>query len=131
MDSDFFDSQKTKKLRNRFGSTGIAVYLFLICYCYNENGYYLIVDEDLDEEITEYFRITIDEYKEIFNFIININLFVEIKITKNVTIITSERIQKNFQAGVRNRGKKNPVKVNKYIWLISEEETEEYINIPD
>ena len=128
-DTDFFDSLKIKKLRNKFNSRGIIIYLYLVSYCYKENGYYLIIDEDLEINICDYFRISPDEFKEIFNFILDIGLFEKLDITKNFIVITSERIQKNFQAGVKSRAKKNPVKVNKYIWLVAEDETEEYINI--
>lgn len=128
-DSDFFSSGKIKKLRNHFGAIGIVVYMYLVTYCYKENGYYLIIDDDVIEEIMEYIRVSPEEFKKIYEYIVNINLFQENKITKDMIVITSERIQRNYQAGVRSRGKKNPVKVNKYIWLLPEEETEEYINI--
>ena len=128
-DSDFFSDGKIKKLRNHYGATGVIIYIYLVTYCYKENGYYLIIDEDLKEDISEYFRISTEMFKEIFEYIIEINLFQVNKITKDITVISSERIQRNYQAGVRSRGKKNPVKVNKYIWILSEEETEDYINI--
>ena len=129
MDSDFFDSIKSKKLRNRFGAVGLSVFLYIVCCCYKENGYYIIIDADLYDEIIDYFRITGKEVEDIINYIVEINLLQSSKITKEINVLTSERIQRNYQEGTKTRGKKNKVKVNKYIWLISEEETEEHINI--
>lgn len=123
-DSSFFADEKIKKVRNRFKCPGIAVYIYLISQCYFQNGYYLIVDEDTEDDVCNYLCIDIDTYQNIYKYLIKINLLEELEITSSFKVISSKRIQKNFLAGVKVRAKKNKVKVNKYIWLLSQEETE-------
>lgn len=122
-DSAFFADEKIKKVRTRFGCSGIAVYIYLISQCYFQNGYYLIVDEDTADDVCDYLRIDIPSFQAIYEYLTKIKLLEELEITSYLKVISSKRIQKNFLAGVKHRAKKNKVKVNKFIWLLSQEET--------
>lgn len=126
-DSDFFDDDKIKKLRIRFRADGIAVYLHLICHIYRENGYYLILDEDAILELSDLFKIDIEQIDAIIKYCISINLFIQTELINKCSVITNERVQRNYMSATKTRGKKNEVSVSKKIWLLSAKETEDYI----
>ena len=80
-------------------------------------------------DISDSMREDIELIKEIIDYIISINLLFKKEISQNIYFLTSERVQKTYQASVRLRGKKSPVKVKEQIWILPEEETENYIEI--
>lgn len=129
-DTDFFTNDtKIKKLRLKYNSLGIIVYIYLITQAYKEYGYYLIYDEDLLTDIIDLFRCHEKELINIINYLIDIKLFSALEITAGIKILTSERIQRTYQASVRVRGNKTPVVVNKQIWSLPKEELPDYMRI--
>lgn len=128
-DTDFFEDDKIKKLRIRYRANGLIIYLHLICHTYKENGYFLFIDEDIILELADLFNISIEEIKEIINYCESISLFKKIELLKNNYVLTSERIQKNYMLAVKTRAKKIPVVVDPRAWILSREETEDYIVI--
>lgn len=129
-DTDFFTNDtKIKKLRLKYNSLGIIVYIYLITQAYKEFGYYLIYDEDLLIDIIDLFKCQEKEVINIIKFLIDVNLFTEFEITSGIKILTSERIQKTYQASVKVRGNKTPVVVNKRIWALPKEQLPDYMKL--
>ena len=128
-DTDFFEDPKIKKLKHKYNSFGITLYINLLTRIYRECGYYIILEEDILIDIAEYLKTDIENIQGAIRYMTDIKLFNEKVITKNILVLTSERIQRTYQASVKSRGKKNPVKVNKMIWLLDEKQTEDYIHI--
>lgn len=129
-DTDFFtNDRKIRKIRHEFGSLGIVVYIFLITEAYKEFGYYVVYDEDLIDKFIDLFKCKAYEFAKIVNYIIELQLLKELYITKDIKILTSERIQRTYQASVKTRGNKTPVVVNSNIWIIPKEELPIYMKI--
>ena len=129
-DTDFFtNDRKIKKLRLKYNSLGIIVYIYLITQAYKEYGYYLIYDEDIHTDIIDLLGCQEKELTDIINYLIDIKLLTSLEIARDIKILTSERIQRTYQASVKVRGHKTKVIVNKEIWLLSEEETPDYMKI--
>ena len=128
-DTVFFEDEKIKLLKARHGADGVLLYIYLITYCYREKGYYCIVDEDSMLLISDAIKIEPGNVGLMIEFMIDKNLFNVLRITESKMILTSERIQKNYMAAVKSRGKKVRVKVDGYIWRLSAEQTEEYMEV--
>lgn len=128
-DVDFFEDNKIKKLRIRYGGIGITIFIYILTQVYREKGYFKICDEDFILELTDFFKLEYDKIKEIIDYMGNINLLKYTELSKNDFCITSERIQRNYQESVKARGKKNKIKVTGLIWLLSPEETQDYITV--
>lgn len=128
-DVDFFEDTRIKKLRSRFKTIGLITYIFILTKIYKEHGYYILIDDEQVFDISDSMREDIELIKEIIDYIISINLLFKKEISQNIYFLTSERVQKTYQASVRLRGKKSPVKVKEQIWILPEEETENYIEI--
>lgn len=129
LDTDFFSDLSIRYLKANHGPIGITLYLYILCYIYKDKGYYIICDEQFILIASEELKTEVNQIREIIKYLINNGLLIEKKISKDIIAITSRRIQRNYQAGVRERAKKNKVSVKKDIWIIPEDETEKYINI--
>lgn len=128
-DTDFFEDPKIKRLKHMHGSLGIILYINILTRLYRECGYYIIIEEDILIDIAEYFKTSVEDIEMIIDYAVSIGLFKETELLNKVTVLTSERIQRSYQASVKVRGKKNKIKVVRSIWMLSESETEEYIEI--
>lgn len=128
-DSDFFDDSKIKYLKSKYGAEGIFLYIYLLTQIYRECGYYIVIDEDRKLLISEFTHLSIEDVQDMIDYMILKNLFKEFEITSSAKILTSERVQKNYMAAVKSRGRQIKVKVNEYIWLIPQEGTADYIQI--
>lgn len=128
-DVDFFEDTRIKKLRSRYKTLGLITYIFVLTKIYKEHGYYILIDEEQVFDISDSLREEFNAVKEIIDYIISIKLLLKKEISQNIYFLTSERVQKTYQASVRLRGKKSPIKVKEQIWILPEEETEDYISI--
>ena len=119
-DVDFFADQKIKILKSRFGTDGLAIYVYLLCEIYKNNGYYINYDEDYQFIIQDDLNLNENVVEQIMEFLFNRSLLEKI-LVKSDTFITSKAIQRRFQEAIKLR--KKPVVVNPNLWLLSDEET--------
>ncbi len=124
LDADFFEDNKIKILKARYKSDGIIIYVYLLCEIYKQ-GYYIKVDDDFEYIISDDLGIDQNKVKQVLNFLLKRSLFND-KLFSSDKVLTSAGIQKRFQLAIKERARKNPVKVNGY-WLLSKEETEPFI----
>lgn len=128
LDCGFFEDKTIKGLRVRFQNDGIAVYLYLLCIIYRDNGYYTEFDEDLLLDVTDTAHISEETAKDIVNHLTARGLFdKELADSKN--ILTSRSIQRRYQKGKIRTGSRRKVEVNSEYWLLTEKETEQWINV--
>lgn len=133
-DCDFFSDRKIKRLRAKFGTDGVMVYLYIICEIYRDKGYYVEYDEDLVLDIAYELGISENRTREIMSYLFS-GLLQCIEITKSctlatrVTVISSASVQRRYQKAVKTRAAKNPVSVNAEVWLLKKEETETFIKV--
>lgn len=124
LDADFFEDNKIKILKARYGADGIALYIYLLCEIYKQ-GYYIKVDDDFQFIISDGLKMSVDKVKQVLKFLLERSLF-DSKLFQSDTILTSAGIQRRFQLAIKERARKNPIEVGGY-WLLSEKETEPFI----
>lgn len=127
-DCGFFEDKTIKGLRAKFQNDGIVVYLYLLCIIYRDNGYYTELDEDLLLDITDTMHIAEELVNKILEHLTSRNLFDKEKVDK-FGILTSRSIQRRFQIGKTRSGSRRKVEVKKDYWLLSELETEKWIDV--
>lgn len=127
---DFFRHKKIRRIKSEFGAKGLLVLLFVLTSVYDDDGYYMEWDEDscflLSDDVG--CGCSPNLVNEVVQRCIECSFFDERMFT-TFSILTSERIQINFQRGVESRARKNPVKVDRKYWLLSEEDTKGYIKV--
>lgn len=124
LDVDFLDDPKIKILKARYGRDGIVLYIYLLCEIYKQ-GYYLQVDDDFEYIISDDLKIDQNKAKQVLNFLLSRSLF-DNKLFQSDKVLTSAGIQRRFQLAVKERARKNPIKVGRY-WLLEKEDTEPFI----
>ena len=126
-DVGFFSDKKVKILKSRYGADGIVIYQYLLCEIYKENGYFLIVDEDLEYIISDDLNMESNKVKQVLNFLLERSLF-DSTLFQSDKVLTSAGIQKRYQEAVKTRASKKAIVVDNY-WLLSKEETASYIKV--
>ena len=128
-DTDFFQDKKIKILRGRYGSNGVMLYLYLLCEIYN-NGYYIILDEDLILCISDDLNMSEDSTRQIISFLLGRSLLCEIKdstLAKSDAVLTAESIQRRYQEA--KKGLRRDVVVKAKYWILSKDETLSFIKV--
>ena len=128
LDCNFFEDKTIKGLRVRFGNDGIAVYLYLLCVIYRNDGYYTEFDEDLLLDVTDTAHISEESVKEIVEHLTKRDLFSK-DMLEQYNILTSRSIQRRFQKGKTRSANRRKVEVNSDYWILSEQETEQWIDV--
>lgn len=106
LDCDILRDRKIRRLRRRFGSDGLIVYLSLLCEIYRDNGYYIVHDDDLIPDIADMCDIDEKRTAEIFDECIDAGLF-DRELYKSKHILSSKGIQARYldiMAGLRRKG---------------------------
>ena len=124
LDVDFFEDEKIKILRARYGTDGISLYIYLLCRIYKK-GYYIKVDNDFEYILSADLNMGVDKVRQVLTFLLSRSLF-DNTLFQSDAVLTSTGIQKRFQLAVKERAKKNPVKVGRF-WLLEKEETKPFI----
>ena len=130
LDVGFFGDHKTRILKARYRSDGIAVYIKLLCDIYKE-GYFLPVEdwEDYIFVIANDIGITPDKVEQVIAFL-QARAMVRIfrKGKDELTgldldaVITSHGIQKRYAAAMKSRRRKSVSEIKRGFWLLTEEE---------
>lgn len=126
LDADFFASKKIKILKSRYGADGVVIYIYLLCEIYKK-GYYLKVDSDFEYIISDDLNMSIDKVKQVLTFLLERSMFDK-QLFQSDAVLTSAGIQRRFQLAVKERAKKNPIKVDGF-WLLEKSETEPFIKV--
>ena len=127
MDVGFFSDPKIKKLKGRYGSQGISVYIYLVCEIYKE-GYYMLFDDDMYDIIADDLHLSVDLIRQVMQFLCSRSLLTMIKLAASDTYITSRGIQRRYQTAIKERArKKGGIEVDEKFWLLKEEESESFI----
>ena len=124
-DTDFFSNQKIKRLRAKYGTKGITVYLYLLCEIYKE-GYQVPYTEDLILDISDEFHLSENATREIVDYLLCRRLF-EPELAKSVKVLTSKSIQSRWQAA-KNSGNRR-IAVEGRTWLLLPEETYTFLEV--
>lgn len=129
-DVDFFSDKKIKRLRAKYGTDGIAVYLYLLCEIYR-SGYYVDYDEDLILDVSDELKISENETTQIMNYLVGRSLLQLItaksKLANPVKVLTAASVQRRYQEA--KKGAKRDIEVDSEFWVLEKEETESFIKV--
>jgi hypothetical protein len=103
-DVNMLSDRKMKLLKAKHGLLGYAIYLRLLELLYDENGYYLHIDDEFNILFIDEHNISNDVYINVLNDCIKYNLFNE-NLYKTYNVLTSKRIQLNYLAATERRKK--------------------------
>ena len=118
-DTWFFGDVKIKRLITRYGTKGVAVYIWLLCAIYR-NGYFIRYDEDLILDISDDLRMSENATKEVVSFLLSRSLF-DPGLAKSDKVITSRSVQSRFQEV--KKSSRSVVEVEGKFWLLEKDET--------
>jgi hypothetical protein len=122
-DTDFFQDKKIRALKGRYGTDGLAVYIYLLCEIYKA-GYYIVSDDDLILCLADDLNISEGSARQIISFLLSRSLLTEIKgdkLAKSDTVLTAASVQRRFQEAVK--GLRRDVCVKAEYWLLEPEDT--------
>lgn len=101
-DVDMMQDKKIKIIKAKHGLLGYAVYLRLLEEAYRSDGYFLKADEDFNILFPDENNLSIESYIEILGDCLSKGLFSE-ELYSQYSILTSERIQKNYCDAISRR----------------------------
>lgn len=122
-DTDFFQDKKIRALKGRYGTDGLAVYIYLLCEIYKA-GYYIVSDDDLILCLADDLNISEGSARQIISFLLSRSLLTEIKgdkLAKSDTVLTAASVQRRYQEAVK--GLRRDVCVKAEYWLLEPEDT--------
>ena len=124
LDTDFFEDNKIRILKARYGNDGMILYIYLLCGIYKE-GYYMQGDDDFEYILSDDLGMDQNKAKQVLNFLLSRSLF-DNTLFQSDKVLTSAGIQRRFQLAIKERARKNPITVGRY-WILSKEDTEPFI----
>ena len=127
-DIDFFNDRKIQVLQGRYGSDGIALYMYLLCEIYRDKGYYTLIDEDFYFVAANALNMTYEKISQMLNFLLKRSLFND-TLFKSDKVLTSRGIQRRYQEAVKGRALKKAVEVEGTFWMLNPDETKSFIKV--
>ncbi len=124
-DVDFFSDRKIKRLKARYGTDGIVVYLYLICEIYR-SGYYIDYSDDLILDISDELNISENATRQIIDFLLSRSLF-DNTLAKSDKVLTAASVQRRYQEA--KKGSKREFEVEARYWLLKAEDTYSFIKV--
>lgn len=124
-DVDFFSDRKVKRLRSRFGTKGITVYIYLLCEIYHA-GYQIDYNEDLVLDISAELNLSENATTEIIEFLLSRGLFDK-TLAKSDKVLTSKSVQSRYQEA--KKGLKREIEIESRTWLLEPEKTCTFIRV--
>ncbi len=108
-DTDQLSNRKIRRLLNEFGAKGYLIYEYILMLIYGGKGYYILVDNNLYFDISDYLNYDISEklVKQVILSCIEIELFDKEKFVVFATL-TNEKIQNNYILARRGVSKLRP-----------------------
>lgn len=95
IDTNRYQDIKIKRLKKDFGTSGIAVYDYILCEIYRVRGCFLVWDESTAFDVAEYFGLKENLVNEIVNYCCAAGLFDKALLVK-YHILTNIDIQRQW-----------------------------------
>lgn len=132
-DVGFFEDIKIKRLKSRYGTDGICLYLYILTQIYTE-GYYIEIknEEDFYDDIKDTLLIEEGKARQIINYCSERSMIViiipeeigEQTSVQGVKVLTAPGIQMRYAQAMKKR-KKSLANVKGEYWILSEKEEAE------
>ena len=123
--TDIFSDNKIKSLRANYGTDGFTFYIYLLCQIYREH-FYIKVSDELIDIFSFDLNMNVEKISQMINFLLKRSLFND-KLFKSDKVLTSAGIQKRYCEMVKKKGEYRAISVDKKLWLLSKEDTPEFI----
>lgn len=125
LDCDFFENQKIRSLRARYGNDGVILYLYIISTIYGNKGYYMVWDTAAVEDIMLALSLSENFINQVMQHLASRSLLRSI-LAGPVTYLTSERIQHQYMA-IKGSSRVKVCQVYEELWLLGEDETKSFV----
>ena len=103
MDIDFMNDRRVWRLMKREGDAAFTVLTFTLSYLYSENGYYLQLDDNLCEDLSDrLLQKDAADVRRILIYAVEVGLF-DARLYKEHGILTSVDIQRQYLFSTRRR----------------------------
>lgn len=136
-DVGFFEDIKIKRLKSRYGTDGICLYLYLLTQIYAE-GYYMKInnEEDFYDDINDTLQIEEGKARQIIKYCSDRSMIVEIipeeigspqaqnVPVQGVKVLTAAGIQMRYAEAMKSR-KKDITDIKGEFWLLDEKKEAE------
>ena len=96
-DTSQFSNRKIRRLLSKFGAKGYLIYEYILMLIYGGKGYYILVDNNLAFDISDYLNYDISEelVKQVISSCIEYELF-DIEKYEVFATLTNKNIQNNY-----------------------------------
>lgn len=96
LDTDFLSDRKIQRLIQKYGSSGIATYVAILCEAYGTNGYYARYTDEFCFDIGFTVRLEEQLVMEVVDFCVKVRLF-DVHLLETKRILTSKGMQQRFR----------------------------------
>ena len=114
-DVSFFSDRKVRKIIRGCGPGSPTILICLLCNIYEDQGYYILWDEELPFDIADTVGVSEGAVKELIKKAVDVDFFYKEMFEKE-HILTSRGIQSRFIESTRKR---KDVTIKKEYWIIS------------
>lgn len=114
-DVSFFSDRKVRKIIRGCGPGSPTILICLLCNIYEDQGYYILWDEELPFDIADTVGVSEGAVKELIKKAVDVDFFDKEMFEKE-HILTSRGVQSRFIESTRKR---KDVTIKKEYWIIS------------
>lgn len=125
-DVSFFSDRKVRKIIRGCGPASPTILICLLCNIYEDQGYYILWDEELPFDIADTIGVPEGAVKELIKKAVDVDFFDKEMFEKE-HILTSRGIQSRF---VESTKKRKDVAIKKEYWIISGNNSVNDVNNP-
>ena len=125
-DVSFFSDRKVRKIIRGCGPGSPTILICLLCNIYEDQGYYILWDEELPFDIADTVGVSEGAVKELIKKAVDVDFFDKEMFEKE-HILTSRGIQSIFIESTRKR---KDVTIKKEYWIISGNNSVNDVNNP-
>lgn len=125
-DVSFFSDRKVRKIIRGCGPGSPTILICLLCNIYEDQGYYILWDEELPFDIADTVGVPEGTVKELIKKAVDVDFFDKEMFEKE-HILTSRGIQSRFIESTRKR---KDVTIKKEYWIISGDNSVNDVNNP-
>lgn len=125
-DVSFFSDRKVRKIIRGCGPGSPTILICLLCNIYEDQGYYILWDEELPFDIADTVGVSEGAVKELIKKAVDVDFFDKEMFEKE-HILTSRGIQNRFIESTRKR---KDVTIKKEYWIISGDNSVNDVNNP-
>ena len=119
VDTNRYSDIRIRKLKKDCGTAGLAIYDFILCQIYGDNGYFVKDDETLVFTVVDYLNVKSQVVKEVIGYACATGLF-DAELHARENILTSRSIQTRWLLLARRTKRSEPPVIKNY-WLLTVE----------